>query len=380
MPLRMPTKTKATKDVLKHDRNMRPHVGHCKDLAWHDPLQPSRKVPLSIAGLAWFEKEHRFRRLPLNPKHKLPDAVNNLANCTAGAQARFQTNSTRVAVRVELTGVNNMGHMAITGSSGFDCYVGPAHTGHGLRYYGTTRFDHSKPTYEVLLFEHSETTQRNFTLYFPLYTGVKRLEIGLEPGACVLPSPAWDLPDPVAVYGTSITQGGCASRTGMLYTNILSRWLNAEIINLGFSGSGRGEPEVAHAIATAPKMRMFVMDNEANVHQLEGLRKTLKPFLRIIRNAQPRIPILVISKIRYGKETQQESALRNRQENLSYQRQVVQDLRKAGDANIYFLEGTDFLGRDYEECTVDGVHPTDLGFYRMAEGMLPTYKRLLFGS
>ncbi|MCW8129486.1 MAG: SGNH/GDSL hydrolase family protein [Planctomycetota bacterium] len=376
----MPTKNKATQDVLKHDRNMRPHVGHCQDLAWHDPLTAGRKTPLGLAGLAWFEKERRYRRMPSKPKLPLPQAVDNLANSTAGAQARFQTDSTRVAVRVELTGVNNMGHMAITGSSGFDCYVGPAGTGRGLRYYGTTRFDHSKPTYEVLLFEHSEAVMRNFTLYFPLYTGVKRLEIGLEPGAKVLPAAAWDLPDPVIVYGTSITQGGCASRTGMVYTNILSRWLNVEICNLGFSGSGRGEPEVAQAIATAPKMRMFVMDNEANVQGLDGMRKTLKPFLQIIRKARPKIPILLVSKIRYGKETQQEQALRGRQACLAYQWQLVQELRKAGDQNLHFLDGTDLLGRDYEECTVDGVHATDLGFYRMAEGMLPTYRRLLFGA
>lgn len=375
----MPKNQKNANAALKYDRNMRPHVGHCKGLDWFDAREAgrNRKVPLQVAGLAWFEKERAFRRLPLKPKDKLPEAVENLANHTAGAQLRFQTDATRVAIRAELTGVNNMDHMARTGSSGFDCYVGPGGTGHGLRYYGTTRFDPAKPQYEVLMFEHSEAIMRNFTIYFPLYTGVKKLEAGFEPGAKVLSAPAWDLPRPVAIYGTSIAQGGCASRTGMVYTNILSRWLNIGIYNLGFSGSGRGEPEVARTIAAIKQLQMFVMDNEANVTP-EGMRQTLLPFLKIIRAAHPELPILVLTKIRYGKETRQEQSIRVRNQNLSYQREVVNLLRKAGDKNIFLHDGSELLGRDYEEGTVDGVHPTDLGFYRMAEGLKPVFKRILF--
>lgn len=377
MPVPMPKTKSESTAAQKHDRNMRPQKGNCEGLTWHDPRGAKCALPLQVAGLAWFERDRAWRRMPVAPKHKLPEAVDNLANCTAGAQIRFQSDTTRVAVRVKLPRVANMVHMATTGISGVDCYAGPAGTGRGLRYYGTTKFDMTKTEYEILLFEHSEALMRNFTLYLPLYSGVRSVEVAVEPDAKVLPPPKWNVAGPLVVYGTSITHGGCASRTGMAYPAILGRAMNAEFYNLGFSGSGRGEPEVARTIAEIRAPALIALDYEANSGGIKGLSATLPGFIRILREEHPKVPLLVLSRIRFAHETLQSESLRARNECLSYQRQVVSDLHKAGDANIHFQDGTDLLGRDYEECTVDGVHPTDLGFYRMAEALLPVFRRIL---
>jgi len=358
----------------KYDRNMRPHLGHCKGLVWRDP----KRVPFQVAGLAWFAKERAWRRMPKRPKWKLPEAVDGLANHTAGAQVRFRTDARRVAVKVRLPGPPGMVHMATTGIAGVDCYVNDGKT---PRYYGTTKFDPKLPRYEILLFEHAERRTRDFTLYLPLYSGVKDLQIGLERGARLGKPRAWRLPKPVVVYGTSITQGGCASRPGSAFTNILSRRMNLEFVNLGFSGSGRGEPEVARVIASIRSASLFVLDYEANTGNGAGLFATMPEFIRILRAKHPRTPILVLSRVRIGREWLQNEPRQKRAVNLRFQHDLVKKLRATGDKHIHFYPGTDLLGvRDWEECTVDGSHPTDLGFYRMADALEPVARRILFGS
>ncbi len=353
------------------DGKMAPMESGGADLVWHTPSEE----PFRLAGFPWHDRDRAYRRMPVVPKEPLPEAVDWLAWCTAGGQAQFQTNSRRVAVRVSLRAPADMVHMPATGQCGFDVYVGPP--GEQV-YYNTTKYDLRKTEYEVLLFEHEKAQMRNFTLNFPLYQGVDDVKVGLDTAADVEAPPPYALDGPVVIYGTSITQGGCASRPGMAYTNILSRRLNVQVVNLGFSGSGKGEPEVARTIAGIPGPALLILDYEANCHPLEKLKETLPEFIRILRARHPDAPILVVSRIQNGQEKTQEAMARERRTRLEFQRQTVERLRKDGDANISFLDGSALLGDDFDECTVDGAHPTDLGFYRMARGIEPTAHEMLF--
>jgi len=193
----------------------------------------------------------------------------------------------------------------------------------------------------------------------------------------VLPSPPFALPRPVVVYGTSITQGGCAARPGMAWTNILSRRLNVEFINLGFSGSGRGEPEVAETISEIPNPACFILDFEANSGGIGPLRERFPEFIRILRERHPKVPILVISAVPHAIERLIERVLQERIERREFQRGVVGEFRRRGDKLLYFQDGGELLGEDFEECSVDGVHPTDLGFMRMANGLMPVVTGIL---
>lgn len=339
-------------------------------LKWHAPT----KEPFRLAGFAWFRHDRVYRRFPVKPQWPLPEPVDDLANRTAGGQIQFRTDSPKLFVRARLAAPANMNHMPATGQCGFDCYIGPPKQ---QRYCSTTKYDHTQTSYECMLFDLAPSEMRNVTLNFPLYQGMKEVLVGLTPNARIEAPPPYDDDRPVVVYGTSITQGGCAARPGMAYTNILSRRLNRPFINLGFSGSGKGEPEVARTMAEIPNPACFVLDYEANAWVDGILEKTLAEFIAILRAAHPRTPILVVSKIRYAGELFKEEMLQGRLVRRDFQRQMVEDLRGNGDDRILFFDGADMLGEDFDECTVDGAHPTDLGFRRMAQALEPVLEGIL---
>ncbi len=347
---------------------MTPLEGNTEPLLWHKPDAP----PLRLSGFPWHSHDRVYRRLPVAPPAKLPDAVDALANCTAGGQIAFQSDATKLAISVTLTGPANMNHMPATGQCGFDLYVGPPGT---QRFHSTTKYNHTETSYEIVLFDDPGKVLRNFTLNFPLYQGITNVEIGVPPDAQVAPPAPWASTGRIVIYGTSITQGGCASRPGMAYTNILSRALNMEIINLGFSGSGRGEPEVIELVADIPDTRLIVLDYEAN--SSGRLHETLPESIRLIRSRKRDIPILVVSRIAYAKDAVSQTARVSRERSAQMQRELVRKAHRNGDDQIHFVDGSGLLGADFDECTVDGVHPTDLGFMRMAKGLEPGIHSIL---
>lgn len=357
--------------IAKYDRLMRVGGLHLEGIEWRSPKEP----PFRLVGFPWIARDDVYRRMPLKPSHPLPEAVDALANCTAGGQIGFRTDSGRLAIAVHLAGPSTMDHMPATGQSGFDGYVGLPFR---QRYLATTRMAPSRRQYAHLLFDLPSGELRSVTLNFPLYQGVKKVLVGLDAGARLLPPPPFEDERPIVIYGTSITQGGCASRPGMAWTNILSRRLNRPVVNLGFSGSGRGEPEVARVIAEIPDPAMFVLDYEANAGALKMLRKSFPVFLRILRRTHPRVPILVITKNRYAIENFSPEARRARLANRDFQRNVVRTLHAKGDRHLFFHDGSTVLGADdWEEFAVDGVHPTDFGFSRIAGALLPTFRSIL---
>lgn len=357
-------------NAVQLDENMRIREARSQQLAWYSPLEH----PFHIAGFGWLREEGRYRRLPVKPKWEIPDPVDRLADCTAGGQIRFATNAVSLSVKVKLTGAANMYHMPATGQCGMDCYIG----GPGQQlYYGTAVYDHRLTEYESVIFSDTNEEHRTITLNLPLYQGVEEVWIGLNEGAQVDAPPAYDSSKKIIVYGTSITQGGCASRPGMCYTNILSRRINMEFLNFGFSGNGKGEPELARILAQIEDPACLILDYEANCVSTELLQQTLPDFISIYREKHPSVPILVISRITHAKEKFDASMAQARAERKQIQSQTVEKRRSMNDALVYFCDGSELLGDDAHECTVDGSHPTDLGFLRMADGLTPVLQRIL---
>jgi hypothetical protein len=339
--------------------------------------------PLQVAGLPGFEAERIYRRLPFRVPAPLPEAVIRLAGCTAGGQLRFRTDSPRLSVRVKLGGPASMDHMPSTGQCGFDAYIGPIGS---MRYAATARPGLGRTEYESLLWDEGEgereareadesSGMRDITLNFPLYQSVEQVWVGVRPGSAVEPPHVYATERRVVIYGTSITQGGCASRPGMAYSNILSRRVPLEFINLGFSGNGKGEPEVAMAIREIPRQACLLLDYEANC-TTGRYCETLEPFIRLYREACAEVPILVVSRIPYAAERseKQKNEWNARRE---WSMSVVARLREEGDRHIRFVDGSQLLGERWDECTVDGVHPNDYGFMRMADSLEPFLKEAL---
>ncbi|MDD5677637.1 MAG: SGNH/GDSL hydrolase family protein [Kiritimatiellae bacterium] len=323
----------------------------------------------SLEGLAWFKQEHIYRRLPREPKPKLSEAVNFLAWHSSGARLRFKTDSKRVLIRAERENNPIFDHMANTGVAGFDLYAGePGREA----FFKVARVDPVATQFTVELFASAERKMRSFIINFPLYARVIKVEVGIDEGSEILPpAPLADNGRPICVYGTSITHGGCASRPGMSWTNILSRRMNRLFYNFGFSGSGRGEPEVAELLAEVPAdPAMYILDYEANSGGFEKYSQTLPEFIRILRAVHPATPILVVSRYRFTTSSFDPRI-------LEMQKNTVEQFRRAGDKAIFFFDGSDMLGEDFGEALVDGCHATDIGFYRVADALQGVIATLL---
>ena len=358
-------------DIKKIDKNMAFQNQTADGMDWYT-VDDEHFV---LSGLAWRKKGEAFRRLPFDVF--VSNGVNNLAWHTAGVMVRFSTDASeiRINTRIDKTKNARMDHMASVGSMGYDLYVG---SGSDKIYTKSARFNHLLDEYNVTVFgPNAPKKMREITIHFPLYSHPEFLEIGLSSGAQLADPSNWVDDRPIVVYGTSIAQGGCASRPGMAHTNIMSRMLNRPFINLGFSGNGRGEKEMAQAMATIENPAMFVLDYDANA-LVAGLEATLSDFIDILRDKHPTVPILLVSRIPFARDFGENFECS--EEQFKYTTIHLNELgkrRAAGDQNIHYLEGSTLLGSNPLECTVDGVHPTDLGFYFMAERTAPVIGRIL---
>lgn len=314
---------------------------------------------LSIEGRGWADTEGAYRRLPGRAKSSVPSMVWDLSKHTAGLCVRFVTDSTRIGATWD--GGGAMNHMAATGNSGLDLY---RRTGDEWRFCGVGRPQTSTTTATVARNLPAEPTE--YLLYLPLYNDVTNLQIGIEPMANIKPAPPRPA-KPIVFYGTSITQGGCASRAGMCHPAILGRWLDREVINLGFSGSGKMEPQLADLIGELDPA-LFVLECLPNM-TTEMVRQRVVPFVGMLRKARPDTPILLVESPLKPLHNEGNEALR----------QVYAELKAGKVAKLHYLPGEQQLS-GAENGTVDGVHPTDLGFYRMAVCYKPVLRQVLSGD
>lgn len=338
-----------------------------ENLKWFDPRDNKN---LEIRGLYWFNKEKRYHRFPLSMENAVRESLVQLASCTSGGQMRFRTDSTRIIISVTNTGCTGYPTMAEVGRRGFDLYTGAP----GKEVFWNSALPVAgEKSYAASLFTHKERKMRDFTLNFPLYCGVEEVLIGIDADSELLPPQELAVKAPVVIYGTSITQGGCASRPGSAFTNRLSRKLQCEFLNFGFSGQGKNDSEIAELLTTIEAPAMFIIDSEANSVSEELILQNVPRFLDILRARYPETPILIVTKVTYGpRYTEEIPVLKH------VFRKIWLERLENGDKNIYFLDGSTFWeGGDYWENTIDGAHPTDAGFALMAEKMEPVLRDLL---
>lgn len=326
-----------------------------------------------IIGQSVPDESRVYTRLPDSLKCKVRDALWNLGQNTAGMAVRFRTNSKQIGVRWKNHSVFNMNHMTATGIRGLDLYC--------LQDHDQWVFVNSaKPQGRLVnkskIIENLDGKEHEYMLYLPLYEGIDSLEIGVEEGATIV-KPQVALPveaKPIVWYGTSITQGGCASRPGMAATNIVERRLNRVVINLGFSGNGKLDPEVAEIMAKHDA-GLYIMDMLPNCTS-DLINEKIERFYSILRKAHPDTPILLVENpifppTRFNSEMRKTIS----EKNATLQK-FFKKFRAGGDKKVFFVSSADMIGAD-NEGTVDGVHFTDLGFERCADYMTPIIKRHL---
>lgn len=317
---------------------------------------------LEVDGLPWFgEDKPALRRLPLRLKDRFRPPVWELAQAPSGGRIRFRTDSTTIGLVAENPHFSNMHHMASVGENGFDVYV-------GREYVGSAWPDASgKMTREWTV--GRERKMRDITLYLPLYKAVTIQELSLDADAHLESATPYAIAKPIVYYGSSITQGGCASNPGGSCQALLERKLNADFVNLGFSGNGLGEPALAEAICELDPS-CIVLDFWGNP-SADQYATALPPFVDILRRKWPRLPILVTSPFYFPAEEYGGDVAREQSAKRLTARTFVETRRTAGDRWIWCVDGLKMLNREQAAGLVDGVHCNSLGFYFNSLGLEP---------
>lgn len=325
-----------------------------------------------LLGKATESTGARYERFPDSLKNISRAPLWNLSRHSAGMAIRFSSNSTKIAVKWEVLLNNQMNHMTDVGVKGLDLYC--------LEENNNWRFVNSgRPTGKInqaTIIANMQPKDREFMLYLPLYDGLISLSIGVD-SLSNLEQPVLDSPirkKPIVFYGTSILQGGCASRPGMAHTSIISRRLNHECINLGFSGNALLDLEVAKVMAEVDAS-IFILDFVPNAF-VEQIKEKMEIFYRIIRSKHPNTPIVFVEDPlfthgRYDPKVAKEVGRKNQMLG-----QIFNKLKKANEKNIILVSSKKMLGDD-GEATVDGIHFTDLGMMRYADLMTPVIRKLI---
>ena len=339
------------------DKNFRAENAGSEQTVFCDVLQP----PFTVYGL--LHDEDGYHRIPHSVAEETNEGVQWLNLHTAGGRVRFCTDADRIDLRVKMRAVTKMPHFPLTGSAGFDLYADNVYCGTFV-----PPMDVEDGYFASLPL--NGRFMREITVNFPLYSGVTKLELGFPVGSELLQAKDYAVRLPVVFYGSSITQGGCASRPGNTYQCILSRFLSFDYLNLGFSGSAKGELCTAEYIASL-RMSAFVLDYDHNAPTPAFLKQTHFPFYETVRAKNPLLPVILLSR-------PQPNPTAEDLERRDIVKQTWETAIRNGDQNVYFIDGTQMLrlfGGD--SGTVDNCHPNDLGFYCMAKSLEPLLRSVI---
>lgn len=320
------------------------------------------EAPFRIYGLAG-KDENGYYRMPQTIADKVNDGVKYLVRNTAGGMIRFRSDAKTVAVKaVGPVGCGTMAHMPLSGSAGFDLYVDGRFSGAFIPPVPANDYVSEK----AVNIDGAPVAAgfHEFVIHMPLYGAYREIFVKVNEGARILPTEGFRNEKPVVFYGSSITQGGCASRPGLAYTNMISRATNTYCRNLGFSGSAHGETVMADYIASLD-MTYLVLDYDYNSPVRELLDRH-KGFFDRIRASKPDLPILLASAIpQLGSGGMKyDHDLRRGVIRATFDAALA-----AGDKNVHFINGFDFFTDPlFDDCTVDGCHPNDIGMLFMAKG------------
>jgi GDSL-like Lipase/Acylhydrolase family/N-terminus of Esterase_SGNH_hydro-type len=326
------------------------------ELDWHDAKS------LTIEGLGYRELKSPYDRLPARAENVVRQAVWDLSRDSSGVVVRFLADTATIQARWTLNNKNLAAPtITATASSGLDLYT-KTDKGkwHWLGIGKPTKF----PDNTDVLAAGMPKGQREYMIYLPLRNGVTSLEIGLPKGIAIAPGPARQAGSkPIVFYGTSITHGISASRPGMTHVAMLGRIFNREVINLGFSGNGKMEPEVTKFVAELDPS-VFVLDCLPNMTAAD-IRERAETCVKTLRTAHPATPILLVEDRNYADDFLNPARRERNETNHVAMREVYAKLQHDKVPHLYYLKADNLLGDD-GEATIDGSHPTDLGFFRQA--------------
>jgi hypothetical protein len=329
-----------------------------------------------VDGRGWQEgMANPYDRLPGYAEQQVRSAVWSLSRNAAGLYISFRTDAARIQVRYGVKGEKAMPHMPATGVSGLDLYARGADGQWTWARAGYRFGDTIDYTWTGLA---TAGIQTEYRLYLPLYNTVTWMQFAADSkGFQFLP---FSREKPIVAYGTSIMQGGCASRPGLAWTSILGRMRSDNIINLGFSGNGQLEKPLIDAMAKIDA-KLYILDCMPNLVDRskfppEEVERRTRHAVQSLREAHPGVPILLTEHCCGITGSNLDAGLVKRYDDCS---RVMADIHakmvKEGVKGLYLLTAKE-IGFD-QDCTVDGTHPNDIGMMRYAEAYARKIRKIL---
>ncbi len=326
--------------------------------------------PLELYGLPEENLQLRnFERLPQSLIALLPQ-YEELGRRSVGGRLRFQTDAESFLVQYQLATETLDIAMALPAAAGMDVYDGIAWESKYLGYIAPSEYGYKNKVISKIFTKSKGLSQ--VTINLPRNERLSKLTVSFPDGARVEAPKPYQKDGQIVFYGSSITEGGCAPRPGCAYTSLVCRWLDVDYMNLGFSGGARGDLECASYIGQLNTTRVFVMDYDHNAPSADFLEKTHWPFYERVRSLKPNLPIVLMSRPDFYE---------NKEEDIRRLHVIEKTFKKAkskGDNLVYFLDGsTIFCANSKEESTIDGCHPNALGFFQMAQKLMPILESIL---
>lgn len=333
-----------------------------------------------IINKGWDNTTEPYTRLPQQYMDSCRDDQKWLYNHSSGIAVRFATNSKRIAAHYNLKNNFHMQHMAMTGIKGTDLYF--LNEERGVWEYVNTARPQEKnfkadSIQSKVYVENLDGEMHEYMLYLPLYDGVNWVQIGVDSAAQLI-QPQVENPrkmGKIVIYGTSIQQGGCASRVGMVPSAMIQREYNLECVNLATSGQARMDFYIAEALASIDDAICYVIDPVPNCTK-DRCDTATYDFIKILRTLRPEVPIIMVEGLMYP-YTRHSSyhAEYLPQKNEGFRRGY--ELHKAENPKgLYYMTHDGQTGPEMEG-TVDGVHLTDYGFRAYADILEVVIKKAL---
>lgn len=304
----------------------------------------------------------QFERLPAEVASEVNPGVGKLYRDPAGGRIRFSTDSRMIAVRAQVSQSKGIGfdlfrmendqEIFAAGFKNTECFI-------------------REGVFESRWVKVSDGTKMiPYTLNLPYIGNLTDLEIGIDEDARLEEGVPYRNEKPIVFYGSSITQGFWASRPGSSYVSMISQRYNLHYLNFGFAGSAKGEQVIADYMAGLD-MCAFICDYDHNAASPKELMETHLPLYQTIRKSHPDIPYIMITRpdVMFGNQEEN-------QERIKVVKATYEYAKAIGDKHVVFVDGSMLLEGDYyHNCTKDGIHPNDLGFYRMAAKISPVIEQ-----
>lgn len=299
-----------------------------------------------------------------------------LAEQSAGIQIRFETDSTQLFLKGRNRAPFDMTNMTQIGECGADLYVYDEEMSAYVLHEVVRIYPINSTTYELSLghFADKPKKPRKYIVYLALYMAVEELYVGVDETASVTPS-GFGRTEKIGVYGTSIVQGCCASRPGMAPTNYLSRKLDMQVYNFGFSGTAMMEKEMGEVLGDR-EIDVLIVDAEPNAGIDGRMKENAEGFLNAFLAKKPDVPVVLFSRVLFAMDRYDEYRIKLRKYYKNYLCGLAEKYRKKG-YKVYFADGSKIFKGNYTEYTADGIHPSDMGMVAIAEAYEREVKKAL---